>query len=326
MVQNVGIKAGSNINTNTDSQLKLTSKFSSLKLYKWGDTSITTNGSGVGSVEIPHDLDYTPIVVVLRKRTAQYPFLSSTTYSNTFSRLTFNPYFAGGELDFIYYADDEKLRIENVNTGIGSGGVLVAPSPSTTYHFRYMIFVDKSESFSDHSNIALTNDYGFKVSQQDVDVLTGEEYEMAFSSKYKSLQYYENHILSSSLTLPAQWASINSSNSRIEAATYVDFNHNLGYAPYFLVFSTHPSYSLGSSLFLEPFRYYSNGYFAYKGIESVTGWADSQRVRVTFSRTSDASGDVSPVTPYGEEFTSKTVQIKVVIFAESLTAQGSPGA
>src|SRR3972149_11662685 len=87
MSEDRGIKVGSNINTNTDLQLKLTSKFSSLKLYKWVDAQMTTDGSSFGSVEIEHDLGYTPIFQVWQKSTAQFTFLSGTSYPNSFCLL-----------------------------------------------------------------------------------------------------------------------------------------------------------------------------------------------------------------------------------------------
>ena len=310
---NYGIKVGDNIITDTDKELKFTSKYPSLKLYKWGDAQFTTNASSQGSVTIPHDLDYAPMVVVWRKVTAQYTFLSATTYSNAY--MYDGAYNSYAPTDFNICsrveANEDNIVIKNF-PAIGSpldGG----NQPNTTYYFRYMIFVDQSQAFENKSNISLTDDYGFKVSKTGKNVLTANEYDMAYSSKYKAVQYYPNHLVSSSLTLPIMWASQH--DTEVEEATYVDFNHNLGYVPYFFVYT-----DFGTSNWYQiPYlRLYDASSTTLSGQEEVSAWADDERVRVLFTRKSywTSSQDA-------HSFSAKTINIKCIMFAEDLTATAS---
>lgn len=305
---NYGIKVGTDINTDTDLTLKLTSKFSSLKMFKWGNAQFTTDGSGGGSVTINHGLGYTPIAMVFKKCTAQYTFLSSTQYSNAFRQVgRFLNSYDTPQMGFHFSTDDTNLTISTVTPFESSH------SPSTTYYFRYIIFVDKSEAFSSASNISLTGDYGFKISKSGKEVTTAEEYDMALSSKYKSLQYYEGHIESSSLTLPEMWAT--KTDTTVEEATYVDFNHNLGYPPFFLVYSDLDT----AYLYETPYFDLDPSGLTYKGIEEVSSWCDSSRVRVLFRRKSISLDDAN-----GTEYSEKAISINVIIFAESLTGSESP--
>lgn len=302
-----GIKVGSNLLTDTDLDLKLLSDYPSLKMYTWGDAQFTTNGSGVGSVTINHGLGYTPICIVMKKFTAQYTFLSTTTYSNAYRHIPSYNSYDNPKSGFTFNADTSNLTISTENFGLGGA------SASTTYYFRYIILVDLSDTFSGTSNISLTDDFGFKISKDGINVGDGKEHEMAMSSKYKSLQFYENHILSSSLTLPVMWSSL--SDTSVEEATYVDFNHNLGYAPFFLFWTDYDVFGLGGDLFEMPIIDVSNaGGGSYDGLSEISAWSDSSRVRVLFKRLSQVvSGS------YGEIYSAKTINIKVIIFTESLT-------
>lgn len=307
MVEDYGIKAGSNLLTNTDKQLNLTSEFGGFKVFKWGNASFTTNGAGVGSVEITHDLGYAPIAIVYRKHTAQWvggTDLPTTQFSNAYSHIGALNWYAGGaeSIDLRVKVDNEKLYIED--GGIGN------LANNTTYNFRYYIIVDLAQAFTDASNIALTDDYGFKVSKPGVDVLTAEEYNMNYSSKYKSLQYYANHVVSEEIELPEMFASFH--DDYVEAASYIDFNHNLGYAPFFLAYISGDG---GLSYVAVPF-YAENGVdtFSY----SVAGFSDANRVRIYWWRASQyALG-----TLYGD-YAQESVKIKCVIFAEDLAIAGN---
>lgn len=304
LMGDLGIKIGSNLNTNTDLQLRFTSKFSSLKLYKWKDAQFTTNGSGVGSVEVTHDLGYTPIVQVWGKHTASYSFLSATTYSNAYSLIdSFNSYRPYG-VGIRYHADEDKVTIETVDTG-GIGGSAAA---STTYYFRVLIWVDPSESFSGTSTIALNDDYGFKVSEDGVSVFDGEEYQMKYSSKYRAIQYYPNHVLTSSITLPAMWAT--RVDTEVTEASYIDFNHNLRFPPLFYVFSDLG----GSNIYEIPYGEITPVGPNYKGFVETSAWCDSSRVRVLFGRES-----VSLSTNNGTEYPQTTYNFYVVISTFNLS-------
>lgn len=314
---NYGIKIGDNIQTDSDLDLQFSSEFSSLKIYKWGNAQFTTDANGIGEVTIEHNLSYTPIVIVYQKFTGQYTFLSSTTYPNSYTLLGQKNSYNSTSWVMQFYANNEELVIQTLNIGGDplDNGVL----PNTTYYFRYYILVDKSEVYSSTSNISLTGDYGFKVSKPGKDVLTAKEYDMAYSSKYKALQFFENHILSSSLTLPAMWASYN--DIEVEEATYVDFNHNLGYPPLFLAYAD--TDDLGSTAIREvPFlNIYPLSFILGSVYEEISVWSDSSRVRVLFKRYSNY-----PVTDGSSAyaFEEETINIKVIIFAEDLSGLESP--
>jgi hypothetical protein len=294
---------GSDVKSVTDLNARLTSKFGTIKWYLSGSAQFTTNGSGVGSVTIAHSMGYVPICMVFRKFTAQYTFLASTSYSNAFYPLTkgYNAYAPGNGTGFIYETDGTNLVISSIP---GSSGV----SPSTTYNFFYLIFVDPSQDFSGSENITTNKSHGLKVSYPGVDVKTGKEYEMYYSSKYKALQYYDNHIVSESLSLPEMWASRVDSN--VQSATYVDFNHNLGYPPLFLAFS-----NLGTAnLYEVPYAETFQSGPTIIGVEEVSAWCDSSRVRFVFRRQSiAASGE-----DYGQGFSSRTISARVIMFTENL--------
>ncbi len=308
---NFGIKIGDNIETDSDVDLQLTSKHSMWKAYKWGNTSFTTNGSGVGSVEITHGLGYAPISLVFRKATAQWAspdtILPTTQYSNSFAYLgALNWYFGGNEsIDIRVKVDDNKLYIQD--NGLGN------LSPNTTYNFRYYILVDLSQAFSDASNVEFTGDYGFKVAKPGKSALESEEYDMEISSKYKALQFFQSHIQDQNLTLPEMFAS--RADPYVEEATYVDFEHNLGYAPLFLAYfsgdggDSYASLPFYSENALDTFNY------------SVAGFADANKVRIYFWRAS-AQNSIVPV-GY-EHFNAQTINIKCIIFAENLAGEASP--
>lgn len=300
-----GVKVGSNLNTNTDLQLKYTTKYPTLKLYKWLDAEFTTNGSGVGSVTVAHDLGYTPIVQVWGKHTAQFSFLSATSYSNAYSLLdsinSYRPYSAG----IAYFADENNISIQTIAIGGYGGGA----SPNTTYQFRILVWVDKSEDFSGTSDISLIDDYGYKSSEDGVSVLTGEEYQMKYSSKYRAIQYYEGHIESSSLTLPAMWASADDTDQ--QEAVYVDFNHNLGYPPLFFLYS-----DVGSSELYEcPYHDVDVVGATYSGLMEISAWCDANRVRVLFHRRSICPSGSA----YGTIYPAETISVKVLITTDNLS-------
>lgn len=307
-----GVKFGSNLNTNTDLQLKFTTKYSSLKILDWDDAQFTTNASGVGSVVINHDLGYTPICIVMKKFTAQYSFLSGTSYSNAFRHIPSYNSYDNPKSGFTFDVDDENLTISTENFGLGGAAA------NTTYYFRYYLLVDLSDDFSGTSNLSLTGDIGFKTSKDANDVFTSQEYEMKYSSKYKALQFYDNHLQTETLTLPEMWASL--ADTSEEEATYVDFNHNLNYPPFFLFFTDYDTGGFGGSMFEGPGIDVSEaGGGNYDGLTEISAWCDEDRVRVLFKRFSQLINGY-----YGKVYSSKTINIYVIIFAENLFGGGAP--
>ena len=309
MPQDNGIRIGTNADTNTDFQVKFTTKYSTLKLLKWGNAKLVTDGSGDGSVDVYHGLGYAPIVVVFRKFTAQYTLLSSTTYANCFyDANSINAYVTDGTFD--YYADKEKIHIFGPSVGGISNG---SRTPNKEYEFRYMIFVDPSELFGSQPNAPLNRNFGFKSAKIGKNVLIAREFEMNYSSKYRALQYFENHIEGASLTLPAMQAT--TYDPVADEATYVDFEHNLGYPPFFMVFSDLGGSSIYEVPYLEVGTPVSS---SYEGYEEVSAWCNSERVRVLFHRQSSTVSD-----DYGQSYSAKTINIYVIIFAENLLSQGN---
>ncbi len=305
---NYGLKIGPNIERNTNLELDFTSKLSSLKLYKWGNVELTTDGSAEGDVEIYHNLGYVPVSLVFKRFDGQFTFLSATEYKNAWHDAESNNSYDSAGVFFVD-RDTQKIRIHTQAIG-GIGG---GPSPNTTYFFRYMIFVDKSEAFSLRSNVAFTKNIGFKAAMPGKDVLLAKEHDLDYSSKYKALQYYDKHIKSSSLTLPTMWASFTDQDA--QEATYVDFEHGLGYPPFFLVFS-----DLGTAYLYEVpyFNVFPSG-LSYEGVEEISAFCDKDRIRVLWQRQSTY---ISGTT--GEVFSNKTISIAVIIFAESLIGLPSP--
>lgn len=297
---NHGIKIGSDLDTNTDEELKLTSKYGSLKIYRWGNTSQTALSGDTATVEVSHDLNYSPSILVF-----------SEVSSGVFEPIGGNDNNSG----VFAYADEDKLYINAFNA---YNKLTILPA------CRYYLFVDKAEDFNGSSNISLTGDYGFKVSSDGNDVLTSQEYQMNESSKYKSLQYFSESIKLESLTLPEMFASF--TDQEVEETTYVDFNHGLGYPPVFTawfytgsIYKEIPYAEYGSLLQDDLLTYYP--YTKY----SVSATCDSTKIRVTFTRRSKfdyyawvsggygshSSGNI----PY---FAEEEITIKVLPFAENL--------
>jgi hypothetical protein len=295
-----GIKIGDNISTDTDRLLKFTSKYPSLKIYKWGETASKTLSGDTATREVAHDLDYAPSILVFAEKTA-----------NTFQPLGGNDDISGT----FAYADEDKLYIQTYNA---YGKLTVLPA------CKYYILVDKAEAFSGESGISLTNDYGFKVSPNGKDVLNSEEYELSESSKYRSLQYFSESIKLNTLTLPEMWAEF--PDEQVTESTYVDFNHGLGYPPLFIAW-----FYTGSIYKEIPYAEYQsillsdlvNSDYYTKYLVSAT--CDATKIRVTFTRVTKYdyyqwvdSGYGDHSSGDGPVFSEQTITIKVLPFAENL--------
>jgi len=294
-----GIKAGDNVETNTNQQLKLTTKYNSLKIFQKGDSSFTTNGSGDATATIPHNLDYPPAFVVFRKCTSQWTFLDASSYPNAYVPVGC-PNYWGNSNDLHHalhaYSDDTNLYIQ-------ADGA----KASTAYDFRYYLFVDRSEAFDGDFGGELSSDYGWKVTPSGISVLTAKEYELGYSSKYKALQYYGVHFETASLTLPA--VSSSKYDNFEEEGTYVDFNHGLGYPPLFLAFYE-SSLDLGNFIQIPTFSVSgSTDGFNYM----VSSFADATKVRISFWR-------AVYYLLTNESWAAETINIKLYIFTEDLTS------
>ena len=306
MPENYGIKvspAGTSVDLVIDKNSRLNSKFSTFKAYKFDTISFSLDGSGNYTYTIPHDLGYAPAFDVFIKGTASFSFLTATTYSNAWwniggSNRWFSQDDAGG---LFAYSDSSNLYIQAI--GVFKGGTITA---------KYYIYVDQIEEYQSPSNIAHTSDYGIKTSLTGFDVSTAQEYKMGFSSKYKSLQYFSESIKSGDITLPAMWASFVDTDT--EEATYIDFEHGLGYAPYFQAFFAPSAGVLREVPYSENDVFYSGSYTS-DPVYEVSAWCDETRIRVTFWR---RSAWLSPDSEANRYFSAQTINVTVIPFAERL--------
>lgn len=306
MAESYGIKvapAGFDVKTVTDVNSRFTSKFRYMKVYKWDTVTFTTDGSGDYTKEIAHDLGFAPAFDVFVKGTASFPFLTATTYSNSWfpiggSNRWFDQNEAGG---LFAYSDVNKLYIQA--KGVFKGETITV---------KYYLLVDPIQEFTSSSNIAMTGDYGMKISETGHEVRTADEYNMLFSTKYKSLQYFKESIKEETLTLPEMWASY--VDQEVEEATYVDFTHGLGYAPYFQAYFIPTGSVLREIPYSENGVIYDSGYFS-DTIFEVSAWCDATRIRVTFWR---KSSWIAPDWEVNQAFSEQTITVRVVPFAENL--------
>jgi hypothetical protein len=264
---------------------------------------LTTDGSGNGTVSVEHNMGYAPAHFVFRKGTAQYTFLDASSYSNAFIPVGFESDLWMGEKRFNCYTTSTHLVI-NAD----------GQDASTTYYFRYYLLVDLAEEFTGTGGIEKTNNFGLKISRDGYDVTTAEEYQMAYSQKYKSLQYYDENYKTQELSLPNFWAS--AVDTEVEAGTYVDILHGLGYPPFFLAFVELPAdYVVDDIITNAPIPFYATWYQvppADGGWMKIDGFCDANRVRVSFTEVSDYQGSA-------HEFEAITIKIKVFIFTEDLS-------
>jgi hypothetical protein len=305
MTQDFGIRVaapGQDARTALDKDVHFTTKYSTLKIFKAGTLSVTTDGSGDGTVSVNHGLGYAPGFFVFRKVTASWSFLDASSYSNAFLPVGGVNYWAPDDLHHAVhaYTDSSDLIVQI------KGG-----ATSTLYEFRYYILVDLSKAFSGTGRYGFTKDFGFKVAKPGFNVLATEEYNMAFSSKYKSLQHHSVHKMTETLTLPAMFAS--QVDTFEEEGTYVDFNHNLGYPPLFLAFfeCSSPSIAPTEIPYNEENSIDATDF-------SVTGFADSTRVRLSFWRSSTYFISLL------DNWSSMTITLHLIMFTENLLGANIP--
>lgn len=289
------------LTTNNPNDLQFTSQYSTLKLFRWGSKSLTTDGSGNGSVTVPHYLGYAPAHLVFRKGTAQYTFVDASSYPNS--------YFPLGAVN--KFSDDAYHHTFSCSTNSThltiscSGG-----TASTTFNFRYYIFIDLAQNFSGEDQVGQLRDWGFKVSKENKPVLTAKEYEMNYSSKYKSVQFYPQSQFSQDLTLPAMAASYH--DTYVEEMTYVDFTHNLGYPPLFIAFANVYSPVAGENLSIQIPFYTQNSIDVFN--YSIAGFCDATRVRIYFWRSSGYFISLL------DDWSAETVNVRAILFTEKLNS------
>jgi len=141
-------------------------------------------------------------------------------------------------------------------------------------------------------------------------VFTGQEYQMKHSSKYRALQYYQVHRQSEDLTLPEMFAS--PIDTFVEEGVYVDFLHDFDFPPFFLAYFEDET----GALYQVPYSEENNlDIFN----QSVSGFSDVDRVRISFWRSSTYALGSLREPAWGSE----TITVKVIIFDENLMGAGS---
>lgn len=291
-------KPGQDVDTVADVDVMFSTKFSTLKVYLEGTVTLTTDGSGNGSATVNHNLGFAPAFYVFRKGTAQYTFLDASSYANSFvPEVNIQSIWIPGKFEI--YTNTSQLVI-----------TATSQSLSTTYTFKYYILVDLAGNFSGSDNVSHQHDYGFKVSKEGKDVHTAKEYELAYSSLYKSLQYFDENYKTQEITLPLMYAD--PGETSVYSGTYVDINHGLGYPPFFLAFAT--GFIDAGYNVLVPAAVGYDTVDAPESYESVEGFADSTKVRLSWVRHSQSDSDGDRATT----FLAKSITLKCIIFSENL--------
>lgn len=201
-------KTGYDVRTTEDKNLVFSSAFNTLKVYKKGNLSITTDGSGNATTDVTHGLGFAPAFKVFVKDGSDYypdPSTVNRNFGNSFFKLH-------------AYTDSTKLYFQ------ASGA-----TASTTYHLKYYIFADLAQSFSGTS-VSLSNDYGIKVAKPGVNVADAEVYELLYSSSFPVLKFDDLKVGSFTMNL----AAINCTDSPNTQSTSTSIAHGLGYPPMFL--------------------------------------------------------------------------------------------
>jgi hypothetical protein len=292
-------KVGQDTGTATDRNLQFTSKYSGLKLFTAGTTSIVKSGTAAVYGTVSHNLGFQPAFFVWRKYTATNSNFGTASYSNAYSPIgnpnTWTP---------------ESYLTESIQAYTTSSDLIIAINTGTTtgtYDFKYYYLVDKANDYSGTMAEITPSDYGFKVSKPGIDVLTAKEYELVYSSKYKALQYYDESFATSAVTLPLQFSSI--VDNDVQSGSYVDFYHGLGYAPFYLAYYNS---SLSGQLTEMPyFETDDTGIY----MKEASSFCNSSFVRLSFYREThrnSISGALGSIP-------SEVASFKLYVFTEDLS-------
>ena len=290
---------GSDVATQLAKDLAFTSQYPSLKIVKVGDISVTTDGSGNGTSSVDHNLGFTPAFFTFRSATAQWTTLDASSYANSYIPDPGIVNSWGGDYQYTLhtYTDSTKIYLQAKGA-----------AASTTYTIHYVLLMDIAAIYSG-ADVPVNNNIGFKVSREGADVMEAKQYELAYSSRYKSLQYYDVNYKTTTLTLPIMFSS--PIDTYTEEGTYADINHGLGYPPFFLAFFQSNITNTTRSVAVPYIGVNGQDVFSY----AVSSFCDATRVRISFWRSSTFfAGSPSPNFNYEE-----TVTVKVYIFTEDLT-------
>ena len=300
---------GDDVKTTAVKNLFLDADHPVLKSFKIADISMVCNASGVGSASISYDTNYKPAFYIFLKGDARDWFdKDSNTYSNCFFPIgSLNDWYEDKNVEYISaitdgFTDKIELSVNNVAFA------------NKTLTFRYILCVDPANSASGASGLT-ANDYGLWISKKGEDVKTTEDYNMTFTSDYKTLQFHNVHkYVEQSITLPLNRASINSPDQK--SGGYVDFNHNLGYQPFFIAYV-----ELGSVWYEMPYGLVSNTLdSSIPNLigRSASGFCDSNKVRLFVWNRSYCYSDADYLN-VSQSFPQETYKVKLIIFSLDLT-------
>src|SRR3990167_5203724 len=122
------------------------------------------------------------------------------------------------------------------------------------------------------------NDYGIKVSEEGINVLTAQPYELAYSSEFDTLKVFKRGAGVVSITFPT--------------AVTVTIDHELGYRPAFFFFTeVSPDFGSDNEYFLAPFV------FPVGGDVSITPYVTSTQLKIRYGG-EQAPGTTSYNYPY----------------------------
>lgn len=297
-------KVGQNVGTVSDKNLQFTSDYSGLKLYEAGTLSISKTGTATAYGTINHNLGFEPAHFVWRKFTAYNPNFGTNTYPNAYS-----------PIGAVNIWNPEQDYTENINSYTNSSALVVSVETETigTYDFKYYYLVDRANDYSGTMPSISSNDFGIKISKPGVDVGTAKEYDLIYSSKYKALQYYDENIMSGSVTLPIQFSS--PYDNDVYSGGYIDFYHGLGYQPFFFSYwKTDGSLVVDNTQaveipFYQPITDIGLAYVAY------SSFATDEFIRLSFYRETHFNSFTNVAGSFPEE----TATFKLYTMTENLS-------
>jgi hypothetical protein len=303
-MKNYGIKvaqSGDDVLSVADKGLVFSSKYNTLKIFKKGEKTITTNGSGIGSGTVAHNLGYAPTFHVFRKGTASWQrnnaaSIDSSTYTNSYFP---NP---GTPHNWINYHASSRISSNSTNLNFYIQG-----ANNTSYTFTYFIFFDLAEEYTDNAPVGSSN-YGIKIAQPDKDVFDQKDFQLGFSSRFRPLNF--NNVKSNTITISLPAIAPSFVDQEPEEAVYAEITHGMGYPPLFF-----GMFKYSSGTVARETSYGSNSSSLDLGlgglIETIDSWCDSTRIRFSFWR--KAYYEAS------DSWTAQTLTIKYLIFNEDLS-------
>ena len=235
--QVIGVsKTGVDIKEASVHQLKFGSSFNTLKIRQKQYQQIVTNGAGVGSATIAHNLGYKPAFMIYTYR-ATTNTLDGISYSHA--------NFITGSCQFCPFYDDPTRSnpslldvfatadISNINIKITNGG------DSSAYRLYIYIFSDIAEETNQTKTFS-GNDYGLRVSQPGYDVKTDPDYRMIYTSKDSVFHIAKTGEIS--LTIPAITLNDGEEDLVKTEVLFSSIGVSSGYHPYMVMVKDYDIY------------------------------------------------------------------------------------